>query len=220
MATYTIRYKFGINDTVWINESDCRIVECTICRIILDVDPDDTGTIKEKRTYHLDPIYDMDYKISLRSEDELFASLEDVLEYRITGVKPQYPDQYSIDYYYTIDDIVWIVDKALALESEVKQLTYVIDSNGEETWYHVLPTSINYHTLLKQLDDLFETEQDALDYIRNQRATPVYTLTPTPTPELTTTPTPTVTPSIIITTILDQTFINVLDQDYNVVVEQ
>lgn len=224
MATYTIHYKFEINDTVWIIESDCLIVECLVDRIILEVDPDDTGAIEEKRTYHLDPVYDMDYEISLRPESDLFASLEDVLEYRASGVKPSYPDQYSIDYYYTIDDVVWIVDNALALRSVVNQLTFIIDSDVEETWYHVLPDSLDYHLLLKQLGDLFETEEDALDHILDQRQTPTptptLTSTPEPTPGPTTTPLPTVTPSAIIEAILDQIFIEVLDQDYNVVVEQ
>lgn len=223
LTTYTIFHKFTIGDIVWIVVDCDNIVECRVDRITLEVDPDDNGVIQEKRTYHLDPVSDKKCKIILRPEEDLFASLEDVLEFRATDVPPVYPDAYSVDYYYTVDDITWIVIGARALESVVNQITIIIDDGVEETWYHVLPTDKKHHLLIKLLSELFETEQDALDYILDQRQTPTPTpeITPTVTPTPTFVVTPTVTPSLTpVAAILDEDFEAILDEYFDILLSE
>lgn len=227
MATYTITHKFTLYDTVWI-VLDCEtIVECVVDRVTLEVDPDEFGVIEEKVTYHLDPVWDERCDVRLSPESDIFASLEDVLEYRSSGVPPTYPSIHSIDYYYTIDDTVWIVDAALALESVVNQLTLIIDDNTgsviETTWYHVLPHHKDYSLVLKLFEELFPTEEDALDYILDQRQTPTPTpdVTPTVTPTPTFAVTPVVTPSLTpVAAILDEDFEAILDEYFDILLSE
>lgn len=226
MATYTIDYAYTIGDSVWIIDGD-HIIESTVRRIILEVDPDEHGNVNEKRTYHIDPVYDKRCTLFTYDESILFPSLESILNYRATGILPIVPRNYEHEYYYTLNDTVWVIEVARALESNVEQITINISSNANhellsDTWYHVLPNSVMYSVRILKYEDIYETKQDAIDKIIEDRE-PGTTPTPTPTPEvtpevtptMTVTPTPTVTPSPVLPIILLEDYSPVLLEDYS-----
>ena len=215
MATYTINYAFTIDDTVWFIDGEV-IVEAIIRHIKIEIDPDDIHNIVEKITYYVDPIYDKKCDILEHTENTLFPSLEDLLDYRLTNIKPELPKPHSQDYHYLIGDTVWVIEGARALESNIIQITINVGKNNNgnivaDVWYHVLPISEKYSVRILKFIDIFETKQDAKEKILADResgltptptVTPEVTPTPSATPSITPTPTPTATPSVLIPAIL------------------
>lgn len=219
MATYTITYAFTIGDSVWIIDGD-SIIESTVKRIKLEVDPE-SGSLEEKITYYIDPI-DKSCNLLEYPEANLFPSLESVLEYRITGVMPVLPQPYEQTYEYMIGDVVWVIEGARALESDIVQITIDVGKNitggdASDVWYHVLPQSEKYSVRILKAVDIFDTRQDARDKILEDREvdiTPTPTVTPEVTPTQTVTPTPTATPTPTVTPSVMLPYILTEDSDY------
>lgn len=179
---YNILYKFGIGDTVWV-QNDNLVSECRVCRIYLEVDPDSTGAPVDEKTYHLDVVDDGTSVIILRDESETYETASDA----ITETPPVNP-LLSIAYEFTVGETVWTHHNHADLECVVKQISFPIDQNGYSVIYHLLPVDDNY-SMLEKLDSVvYATQQEALDAI-------AALITPTPTISITATVTPTATPA-------------------------
>jgi hypothetical protein len=76
-----VTHKFDVGDIVWTVNDDNAIIQCHVGQITLEMDPDDTLDKKIIRTYHLDPLNDMDYAILLRPENGVFESVEEAVCY-------------------------------------------------------------------------------------------------------------------------------------------
>lgn len=198
---YMITYNYNSGETAWIVEND-DVINCIVCKLIMEIDPNQADGIIKRKTYHLSPIDDKS-KIFLREEPYVFQSLTDALEHIDN------PNFIAIDtanhnliYNYNVNDIIWINDAHTPLESKIIQITITnseIDGTVKNNLvYHVLPFSDEYGTVLKYENEIFSTYQKVMEYIT--AVVLEVTLTPTITPTMTVTPNPTVTPTITPTT--------------------
>ena len=221
---YNVLYDFVINDHVWtLIGSEGK--ECVVIQITLEIDPDSLGGEKEKQTYHLHPLDDGCADVILRSPEELFRSMDDLLDYVSdpeSYVPP--PPTKVISYEFAIGETLWTVDDDAILLSDLIQIVFDIDPDDdsgqiERTLYYVLPRSIDYHMIVRMEWELFRDYDDAVDYvIEKKKLTPTPTQTPTPTPTAYVTPTP--TPSPHLGGLQDEDYNLLLDEDGNILFEE
>jgi len=204
---YDIEYNYNVGQTVWTKNGN-SVVECRVTQITLEVDPDETEGLIERKTYHLDIVHDMYCTIILRLEEDVFETAEDA----ILDVPSTPLSVYSIAYEFAVDDIVWTHENHCDVECIVNQISFNINSLKTDVVYHLLPLNGEHSLLYKLANVVFATQQEALDAIAaiitptptisiTASATPMatppntQTATPTVTPTQTVTPNPTVTPT-------------------------
>jgi hypothetical protein len=194
---YVIEYKYPPWAIVWIRDGN-TISEMYVSRIVLEVDPDEVEGLIERKTYHLKPAGCSE--IIIKPEDEVYLTAEDAISETESIVVPQY----TIDYTFTVDDVVWTHENHCDLECTVNQISFYVQLLSIDTMYHLLPIDEENHLLLKSDDLVWATQQEALDAIA-AIITPTPTIsitasvTPMSTPAITTTVTPTVTPTMTVT---------------------
>ena len=160
---YSISYNYAPGTTVWIKDNNI-VVECIVSKIILEVDPDENGSITERKTYHLDLKEDKDYKLLERTEEFVYQTPLDALhEETSTILNPN-----IIWYEFTIGNVVWTVEDYNYFQARVVQLTITIDDDSTRVIYHVLPILGDlYKVLLREYFLLFNFPQEAIDYIHS-----------------------------------------------------
>lgn len=198
----SISYNFLINDAVWVTNNNA-IVKCVVERITLEADPTSTGGVINKSTYHIHPV-NTAFDILLRAPDELFNTLPDIMDYISSGVIPSPPSSTTINYKFAINELVWSVENDTPVLCNVIQITFDIDPKDQtstiRTIYHLLPQGDKYSVILREDVTLFNTLDEANDYIIAKK---MATVSPTPTPAPQPTPTPTPSLSGIDDAILD-----------------
>jgi hypothetical protein len=213
---HIVNYNYQAGDRVWISVDD-NSMECVVCKVYIEVDPDEVETKIERKTYHLANVNGSSV-VYIRDESEVFQSLTDALDYidDPTLTAPE-TTNYSFVYNYDVGQTVWTYDGHEPLESTVLQISIYNERTDGVTSnnlvYHTLPVSEDYKTLLKEEPDIFPTYEKVMEYITavvlevtltptvtaTQTVTPNPTVTPTLTPTLTVTPTLTLTPTLTMT---------------------
>jgi hypothetical protein len=195
---YVIEYKYPAGTNVWVKDGN-TISEMYVSRIVLEVDPDEVEGLIERKTYHLDPLDDGDMDIILKLEADVYLTAEDAISETESSVVPQ-----TIDYTFTVDDVVWTYENYCDLECAVNQISFYVNPLSTDTIYHLLPIDGSNHLLLKSDELVYATQQEALDAIA-AIITPTPTIsitasvTPQATPDITQTVTPTLTPTMTVT---------------------
>jgi hypothetical protein len=198
MVVYTINYNYKVGDYVFIVRGK-TIAKCKVIRIALEVDPDGTDAILEKKRYHLQVIGENN--IGIVDEDVIFTTSDMAVEHMFdpTIIAPEL-NTYSISYTYLPRAIVWSFDAQIPLESTVTQICFEIYQNNSNIIYNILPLNETYRVLQRADYEVFDTITDVVNYMRflyDQALSPTPTLsvTPTETPPPTSSNTPTISPS-------------------------
>jgi hypothetical protein len=164
---YTIGHNFKVGDTVWAVD-DTEVRNCIVTHIVLEVDSDGSDSTKDKVSYHLNPIDSASYSILVRDESETFPTFEAAVMFLADNTLT-YPSSstYTIDYMYTIDDIVWTFDLDTPLECNIVAVIIDMNHGGPTTiFYNMLPSDADYSAIERNETDIYATEQLAIDHLK------------------------------------------------------
>jgi hypothetical protein len=195
---YTINYNYNVGDYVFIVRGK-NIAQCKVIRVALEVDPEGTDAIIEKKRYHLQVINENNVEIV--DEDVIFTTSDGAVEYMFdpTNTSPELTT-HSISYTYLPRDVVWSFDAQIPLESTVMQICFEIYQNNSSITYNILPINKSYKVLQRADYEVFDTITDVVTYMRflydqALSPTPTISITPSNTPPPTPSNTPTNSPS-------------------------
>ena len=165
---YTVGHNFNVGDTIWVID-DTEVRNCEVTHIVLEVNHNETNVIEETVSYHVSPVDVASCKVYVRDESVVFPTFQDAVMY-LSDDSLTYPSlsTYTVDYVYTINDMVWTFDEELPLECEV--IKVVINMTHETPLtisYNLLAQNWDYSSIDREEDEIYPTETAAMDYLKS-----------------------------------------------------
>ena len=165
---YTIGHNFNVGAAVWVVDGT-EVRNCEVTHIVLEVSHNETDVINETVFYHVNPFDTVSNKIYVRDESEVFPTFADAVMF-LSDDSLTYPSESTntVEYEYTINDMVWTFDEDLPLECEV--IKVVIDMlRGTPTTisYNLLAQNWDYSSITREESEIYATELAAMDYIKS-----------------------------------------------------